>query len=76
MELVSKYDDPKLKQNKEFYEKLQQALKALQLRKTFKYEGKDKEIEFEPKDLDLKTNSNNTKTLLLKNSKEKYIIIL
>ncbi|MHA3888440.1 Mbov_0399 family ICE element protein [Metamycoplasma hominis] len=54
LELVSKYDDPKLKQNKEFYEKLQQALKALQLRKTFKYEGKDKEIEFEPKDLDLK----------------------
>lgn len=54
LELVSKYDDPKLKENKEFYNKLLKALEELKKRKTFKYLDKDTLIEFEPKDKELK----------------------
>ena len=54
LELVSKYDNPKLKENKEFYDKLLKALEELKKRKTFKYLDKDTLIEFEPKEQELK----------------------
>ena len=61
LELVSKYDDPKLKENKEFYDKLLKALEELKKRKTFKYLDKDTLIEFEPKDKELKQQLENYK---------------
>ena len=61
LELVSKYNDPKLKENKEFYDKLLKALEELKKRKTFKYLDKDTLIEFEPKDKELKQQLENYK---------------
>ncbi|MDC8914656.1 Mbov_0399 family ICE element protein [Metamycoplasma hyosynoviae] len=65
LELVSKYDDPKLKENKEFYDKLVKALEELKKRKTFKYQDKDVPIEFESKDLNIKNQLEHYKNLII-----------